>query len=189
MNEHRVYVFIDASNIWNAQKTKGMSFDYEKLTSYLKVAHNAKAIKVFYYTAYPAKETRSYDVSSKHAFYTYLKKGLGFVVRKKPLKQIKVSTEEGEGIKEKGDMDLELTLDVMHNKESFDTALLFTGDSDYMALINYLRNGGKKVYVYSSKNNISNELRTGSDGYKDVLNIKGDIWGKKLSFRNQKRNR
>jgi uncharacterized LabA/DUF88 family protein len=165
-----------------------MSFDYKKLTSYLKGEHRASEIKMFYYTAYPKKETRSYDVSGKHAFYTYLKKGLGFVVRKKALKQIKIITEEGEGIKEKGDMDVELTLDVMHNKDKFDTVLLFTGDSDYMALVNYLRNGGKKVYIYSSRNNVSSELRSGSNGYKDVLDLEGDIWGKKLNFRNQKKN-
>jgi len=186
MEEHNVYVFIDASNIWNTQKAKGMSFDYQKLTAYLKNEHQASTIKMFYFTAYPKNETRSYDVSGKHTFYTYLKKALGFTVRKKPLKQIKITTEEGDGIKEKGDMDVELTLDVMHNKDNFNTVLLFTGDSDYMALINYLRNGGKKVYVYSSKNNVSNELRTGSDGYKDVLHIQEDIWGKKLNFRNQK---
>lgn len=186
MIDSTVHVFIDASNIWNAQQAKGKLFDYKKLVSYLKKQHDASAIKVFYYTAYPKEGTRDYDVSSKHAFYTYLKKGLGFVVRKKSLKQIKISTDEGQGIKEKGDMDVELTLDVMHTKDQFDTALLFTGDSDYLALVNYLKNGGKKVYVYSSENNISSELRTGSHGYRDVLKIKDDIWGKTLNFRNQK---
>lgn len=186
MNKHSVYVFIDASNIWNAQKAKGIAFDYKKLSAFLKHEHQATTIKIFYYTAYPKKDTRDYDISGKHAFYTYLKKGLGFVVRKKPLKQIKIMTEEGEGVKEKGDMDVELTLDVMHFKDQFDTVLLFTGDSDYLALINYLKNGGKKIYVYSSENNISSELRTGSHGYRDVLKIDKDIWGKKLNFRNQK---
>jgi len=186
MIEHNVYVFIDASNIWNAQRSKGVSFDYEKLTKYLKKKHEASVIKMFYYTAYPKKETRDYDVSAKHAFYTYLKKGLGFTVRKKPLKQIKITTEEGQGVKEKGDMDVELTLDVMHHRDNFDTIILFTGDSDYMAVVNYLKNRGKKVYIYSSKNNVSNELRTGGDGYQDVLEINADIWGKELKFRNQK---
>ncbi|MAQ77442.1 hypothetical protein CL684_02875 [Candidatus Campbellbacteria bacterium] len=186
MKSNVVHVFIDASNIWNAQQAKGMLFDYKKLISFLKREHAADTIKAYYYTAYPKDGTRDYDVSSKHSFYTYLKKGLNFVVRKKPLKQIKILTDEGIGIKEKGDMDVELTLDVMHTKDQFDTALLFTGDSDYLALVNYLKNGGKKVFIYSSENNISSELRTGGHGYRDVLKIQEDIWGKKLNFRNQK---
>lgn len=41
----------------------------------------------------------------------------------------------------------------------------------------------KKVYVYSSRNNISTELRTGGDGYNDILNIKADIWRGELKRR------
>jgi len=43
--------------------------------------------QVFYYTAYPAEGTRSYSLDGKHKFFTFLKKGLGFVVRKKELKR------------------------------------------------------------------------------------------------------
>ena len=31
-----VYVFIDASNLWEAQKAKGRFFDYEKLRNFIK---------------------------------------------------------------------------------------------------------------------------------------------------------
>ena len=30
-NENSTYVFIDASNLWQAQKVKGKMFDYEKI--------------------------------------------------------------------------------------------------------------------------------------------------------------
>jgi uncharacterized LabA/DUF88 family protein len=81
-------------------------------------------------------------------------------------------------------MDVELTIDAIHNKDKYDEAVLFTGDSDFLELVNYLRRRKKKIYIYSSKNNISQELRTGSDGYKDVLGIEKDIWGKELQHRN-----
>ena len=99
------------------------------------------------------------------------------------LKRIKIIDEEiGEGIKEKDDMDVELTIDAMHHLEKYSTAILFTGDSDFLGLVSYLRNKNKKVYIFSSKNNISKELRTSGDGYCDVLHIKG-IWGKDLKSR------
>lgn len=74
-----VYVFIDASNLWQAQKSKGRMFDYEKLKKFLKKRFHAIDVQVFYYTAYPADGTREYSLDSKHKFLTYLKKGLGFI--------------------------------------------------------------------------------------------------------------
>jgi len=74
-----VYVFIDASNVWDAQKAKGRMFDFEKLRKYLKEEYNANDIEIFYYTAYPADGTRDYSLEKKHKFFTYLKKGLGII--------------------------------------------------------------------------------------------------------------
>jgi uncharacterized LabA/DUF88 family protein len=182
-----IYVFIDASNLWEAQKAKGRFFDYEKLRKFIKEKFNATAIKIFYYTAYPAEGTRDYSLDGRHKFYTFLKKGLGFVVRKKELKRISIIAENGEGIEEKGNMDVEITIDVLHNINKYNIAVLFSGDSDFLALVSYLRRAGKKTYIFSSKNNISEELRTGGDGYFDVLNITEDIWSRELHHRLEKK--
>ena len=181
-----IYVFIDASNLWEAQKAKGKFFDYEKLRDYLKLKFNASSIKIFYYTAYPADGTREYSLDGKHKFFTFLKKGLKFIVRKKELKRIKVLTKDGESTEEKGNMDVEMTIDALHNKGKYGTAIFFSGDSDFLALVSYLRRDAKKVYIFSSKNNISEELRTGADGYTDVLKIDDDIWGRDLIHRGKK---
>lgn len=181
-----LYVFIDASNLWQAQKAKAKVFDYEKLKGYLKRYHKATAIKIYFYSAYPAEGTRDYDLSGKHRFFTYLSKGLGFEVRKKPLKQISVVTDIGVAIEEKGNMDVEMAIDAVHTIDKYDMAVLFTGDSDFLSLVKYIRARGKQVYTYSSANNISSELRTGADGYTDVLKIRADIWRKPLKHRNEK---
>jgi uncharacterized LabA/DUF88 family protein len=183
---NRVFVFIDASNLWQAQKAKGRLFDYEKLVKFLKLIFETDSLKCFYYSAYPAEGTRDYSLDGKHKFFTYLKKGLGFTVRKKELKRISIITEAGEIVEEKGNMDVEIAVDAMHNFKNFDTAIFFTGDSDFLALITYLRVGGKKVFIFSSKNNISQELKTGGDGYFDVLDVKHDIWGKELKHREER---
>ena len=176
-------MFIDASNLWQAQKVKGRFLDYEKTVNYIKNEFKATEIKVFYYTAYPANGTRAYSLDAKHKFFTFLKKGLKFIVRKKELKRIKCSSESGEIIEEKGNMDVELTIDAIYHSKKYDIAVLFTGDSDFLALITHLRVGGKKVYIISSKNNISEELRTGADGYFDILKIENNIWGTELKHR------
>lgn len=178
-----IYVFIDASNLWEAQKAKGKLFDYEKLRAYLKKKFEAHVIEVFFYTAYPADGTRDYDLDGKHKFFTYLQKGLNIIVRKKELKRIKIATEQGDTIEEKGNMDVEMTIDALHFKDKYNTAIFFSGDSDFLSLVSYLRRHNKRVFVFSSKNNVSEEMRTGSDGYFDVLKIEEDIWGRELKHR------
>lgn len=180
-----VYVFVDASNLWEAQKAKGQMFDYAKLKTFLKNKFCASKIQVFYYTAYPAEGTREYSLDGKHRFYTYLKKGLKFNVKKKELKRIVIHNENlGDSIQEKGNMDVEMTIDAIHNIQKYNTAVFFTGDSDFLPLISYLKNKDKKVFIFSSKNNISQELRTGGNGYFDVLKLDDDIWGRELKHRN-----
>lgn len=181
--ENVIYVFIDASNLWEAQKIKGRFFDYEKLKNFIKEKFNGSSIEVFYYSAYPADGTREYSLDGRHKFFTFLKKGLKFVVRKKELKRISIITPEGESIEEKGNMDVEMTIDILHHIKKYNIAVFFTGDSDFLALVTYLRARGKKLYIFSSKNNVSEELRTGGDGYFDVLDIKNNIWGRELRRR------
>ena len=99
-----VYVFIDASNIWAAQKSNGKLLDYKKIQKKLKEIFNPKKLEIFYYSAYPANGTRNYDLDGRHKFFTFLKKGLNFKVIKKQLKRIKIENEIGEEkIKEKGE--------------------------------------------------------------------------------------
>jgi len=179
----RVSVFIDAANLWEAQKAKEKMFDYDKLKNFLKNKYAATELNVFYYTAYPKEGTREYSTDPKHKFYTYLKKGLGFTVRKKELKRISVHSDLGDSILEKGNMDVEMTIDCLHTKSNYDIAIFFTGDSDFLPLVTYLKNGKKKVYIFSSKNNASSELKTGGDGYFDILELTDDIWGRDLKHR------
>lgn len=182
--KNNIYVFIDASNIWEAQKAKGKFLDFEKLKDYIVKEFNAKLVKFFYYTAYPKNGTREYNLDGKHHFFTFLKKGLGFEVRKKELKRIIITNEQEQSIKEKGNMDVEITIDVMYHLEKYNIALLFSGDSDFLALLSHLKNNNKKIVVFSSRNNVSSELRTGGSKYVDLLeDIQDDIWGRDLKYR------
>ena len=123
VKENTIYVFIDASNLWAVQKAKGKFFDYEKLKVFIKKELEGSYIKIFYYSAYPADGTRNYSLDGRHKFYTFLKKGLGFVVRKKELKRISIIAPEGESIEEKGNMDVEITIDAMHYINKYNTAV------------------------------------------------------------------
>jgi uncharacterized LabA/DUF88 family protein len=166
--------------------------DYSKLKKNItkiiseRINQKAEVKEIFYYEAYPENDTREYSTDGKHKFMTYLKKGLDFQVRKKPIKQIKGETKGGTFIEEKGNMDTELTIDAVHHQKKFDIAVFFTGDSDFFALTKYLMARGKKCYVFSSHNNISHELRNGTSGYFEMMKIP-ELWGKELRYRKQKK--
>lgn len=181
----RVHVFIDASNLWSVQKSMGRSLDYSKLLVAFGSIFNTSDIKVYYYAAFPADGTREYSLDKLHSFFTFLAKGLKFIVRKKPLKQISVGSGATGTIQEKGNMDVEMTIDAVHLHDKYDTAVLMTGDSDFLALVSYLKSKGKKVFIFSSKNNVSRELRTGGSGYFDLLLLEEDIWRNELRHRKQ----
>ena len=108
------------------------------------------------------------------------------MVRKKELKRIKTLTEAGETISEKGNMDVEITIDAVHNIEKYNMAVLFTGDADFLALVSYIMNRKKKVHIFSSRNNVSEELRTAGNGYIDVLTITEYIWGREIKNREKR---
>lgn len=179
-----VYVFIDASNVWSAIKSMRKLIEYKNFKGYFKEYFNASKVEIFYYDAFPKEGTRGYDLGGKHRFFTYLKKGLGFTVRKKELKRISAVNENGEFIIEKGNMDVEITIDAIHNMQEYDIAVLFSGDADFLALVSYLRNNNKKVYIFSTEKNVSKELKTGGNGYADLKNI-CEFWGKNLEYRTE----
>lgn len=82
-------------------------------------------------------------------------------------------------------MDVEMTIDAVHHAKNYDMAVFLTGDSDFYALVKYLRTTGKKIFVISSKSSVSQELRTGTDGYTNIIQIP-TIWGNKLQRRSKK---
>ena len=42
-------------------------------------------------------------------------------------------------------MDVEIVVDAMHNIDNYEIVVFFTGDSDFLALINYLKNHNKQL--------------------------------------------
>jgi hypothetical protein len=69
--QNRMFVFFDASNLWEAQKVKRKFLDYQKVVQFLRKKFFATQIKCFFYTAYPAEGTRGYSLDGKHKFYTF----------------------------------------------------------------------------------------------------------------------
>jgi len=144
----KTYVFIDASNIYHSQKKLGWKIDFLRLKEYFE--KHAVLRRIYYYTAYDP------DYIPQRKFLDLLEI-YGYTVRKKKVKFIKdISLIEG-GFR-KGNLDVELTIDAVHNRDYFQSFVLFSGDSDFEALIKYMRAYKKNCIVISTKDHVSLEL-------------------------------
>lgn len=151
----RVGVFIDGSNVFWGCKREGWKIDYDGLKRHLDEKY-APALLRYYGVIDVAPRIHKTDIKpgAQMKFYTLLE-SMGYEVVLKPLKYI----EEGGGIyKTKGDMDIELSMDIFGTYQDLDHIVLVSGDSDYLAVLEYLYKNEKTVTVYSCKKNLSWEL-------------------------------
>lgn len=144
----KTIVFIDASNIYHSQKRLGWMIDLKKLINLLR--DELEIFEVYYYLAYDPENT------SQKRFIDFLEI-IGYRVRKKPIKFIKDTNDERGGY-HKGNLDVEMTIDALHNLDQYESAIIFSGDSDFESLIKHLKNCGKRCIVASTKGHISIEL-------------------------------
>ena len=142
----RVCVFIDAANILYSQQTLGWRVDYKKLKGYFEKECNLK--KIYFYTG------RVGENNKQNSFIKKLE-NFGYTAKAKEVKRIKVSKDTYEW---KGNLDVELTIDVLANLANFDTLVLMSGDSDFAPLLDTVKVQRKRVLVMSAKGHISKEL-------------------------------
>ena len=142
----KAYVFIDAANILYSQQTLHWRIDYKKLKEYFGRECDLQAI--YFYTG---------RVGENHKQNSFIKKleQLGYIVKAKEVKRIKVSKSSYEW---KGNLDVELTIDVLGHINNFDSLILMSGDSDFAPLLDAVKAQHKKVLVMSTKGHIAKEL-------------------------------
>ena len=144
----KTFVFIDASNIYHSQRKLGWRIAFLRLKEYLE--KNADLGRIYFYTAYDSNYLK------QRKFLDFLEIN-GYTVRKKKVKFIKDFNREDGGF-HKGNLDVELTIDAVHNRDNFQSFILFSGDSDFEALIKYMKVYKKNCLVISTKDHVSIEL-------------------------------
>jgi len=142
----KVYVFIDAANIFYAQRTLKWKVSYEKLKKYFQ--RECDVGKMFVYIGtdpHNPKQKKCLDMLEIN----------GYIVRTKQIKQIRIA----KGVYQwKSNFDVELALDMMDGLSEYDTAVLLSGDSDFALVIIRVKSHGKRVIVMSAKYHVSREL-------------------------------
>lgn len=160
VTENRVAVFIDASNIYHVGKELEIPVNYSKLRTLLK--GNSKSFQAYFYTGINSSNQREKLFLSNIC-------SLGYKIISKEI------IRQPDGVK--ANLDVELALDMHHKalNDEYDTAVLVSGDGDFIDVVKRLKGLGKRVEVVSFRARTNKELIKVADSYLDLSEISDEI--------------
>ena len=167
--EERIGLFIDGANLYNAARALGFDIDYKRLLDLF--AGKGRLIRAFYYTALMDDQ----EYSPIRPLIDWLDYN-GYTMVTKPDKQF---TDAMGRIKIKGNMDIELAIDVMEMAPYLDHIILFSGDGDFRRLVEAVQRKGVRVTVVSTTRSqppmVADELRRECDNFLELYDLASQI--------------
>ncbi|MCA1907602.1 MAG: NYN domain-containing protein [Magnetospirillum sp.] len=164
-DSERVGLFIDGSNLYAAAKALGFDIDYKKLLKHF--ASEGRLIRAFYYTALVEDQ----EYSPLRPLIDWLDYN-GYTMVTKPTKEFTDATGRR---KIKGNMDIELAIDVMEMAPHLDHVVLFSGDGDFRRLVEAVQRKGVRVTVVSTVRSqppmVADELRRQADTFLELSDL------------------
>ena len=165
----RIALFIDGSNLYAAARALGFDIDYKKL---LKIfSAEGYMVRAFYYTALVEDQ----EYSPIRPLVDWLDYN-GYTMVTKPTKEF---TDTAGRRKIKGNMDIELAVDVMEMTPHIDHVVIFSGDGDFRRLVEWSQSKGKRVTVVSTVKSkppmIADELRRQADVFLELSDLRPQI--------------
>jgi uncharacterized LabA/DUF88 family protein len=165
----RVALFIDGANLYATAKSLGFDIDYKRLLALF--GGKGQLVRALYYTALAEDQ----EYSSIRPLIDWLDYN-GYTMVTKPTKEF---TDAAGRRKIKGNMDIELAVDVMEMLEHLDHIVLFSGDGDFRRLVEAVQRRGRRVTVVSTLRSqppmIADELRRQADIYIDLADMQSLI--------------
>lgn len=163
--EDRTALFIDGANLYSAARALQFDMDYKRLLSEFR--DRTRLIRAVYYTALLEDQ----DFSPIRPLVDWLDYN-GFALVTKAAKEY----QDNAGRRRiKGDMDVEIAVDMMELSAHLDHAVLFSGDGDFTALIAAVQRKGVRVSVVSTVRSnppmVSDELRRQADTFIDLTDL------------------
>jgi uncharacterized LabA/DUF88 family protein len=163
--EERLALFIDGANLYAAAKAVGFDIDYKRLLEHF--AAKGRLIRAFYYTALIDDQ----EYSPIRPLVDWLDYN-GYTMVTKPAKEF---TDSAGRRKIKGNMDIEIAIDMMEMAESVDHIVLFSGDGDFRRLVEAVQRKGVRVTVVSTVRSIppmaADELRRQADNFIELQEL------------------
>lgn len=160
----RVAVFIDGNNLFHAARFHNLDIDYNKLLKVL--LGDGRLLRAFFYTGVDAGAER------QQGFLLWMRRN-GFRVVQKELKTFYDGTR-------KANLDVEIAVDMLSLAGKYDTAILVSGDEDFVYAINAVAYKGCRVEVAGFRSNTAPKLIDVADFFIDLGEM-GDMVRKDAS--------
>jgi len=165
----RVALFVDGANMFYAQRDNGWHIDFRLVHDYF--LDNREKAAAYYFTASPPVGDTA-KVDKYRRFRTALIH-VGYSVVDK---EVKVLTDPNTGqVRVKGNLDIDLVFKMLSGLDSYDEAVLMGGDSDFVPIINHLRNVGKTVTVVGRREMTATEVMNAATKFVDLNSIRKRI--------------
>ncbi len=151
----RVAVFIDGNNLFHAARFHNIDIDYNKLLRFL--LGDGRLLRAFFYTGVDAGAER------QQGFLLWMRRN-GFRVVQKELKTFYDGTR-------KANLDVEIAVDMLSLAGRYDTAVLVSGDEDFVYAVNAVAYKGCRVEVAGFRSNTAPKLIDVADYFIDLGEI------------------
>ncbi len=163
--EERLGIFVDGANLYGAARSLNFDIDYRKMLELF--SKQGRLVRAFYYTALPEEQ----EYSPIRPLIDWLDYN-GFTLVTKPMKEY---TDSLGRRKVKGNMDIELAIDMMEMAPFLDHVVLISGDGDFRRLIEAVQRKGLRATVISTIRTqppmISDDLRRQADMFIDLTEL------------------
>lgn len=167
--EERLAVFIDGASLYAAARSLDFDIDYKLLLEW--AAAKGRLIRAFYYTSLVDDQ----EYSPVRPLVDWLDYN-GYRMVTKPAREFS----DSQGRKKiKGNIDIELAVDMMEMAEHVEHVILFSGDDDFRRLVEAVQRKGVRVTVVSTIKStppmVSDELRRQADHFMDLDELADSI--------------
>ena len=161
----RTALFIDGANLYSAARSLGFDIDYRRLLKVFR--EKGRLVRAYYYTALVEDQ----EYSPIRPLIDWLDYN-GYTMVTKPTKEF---TDAMGRRKLKGNMDIELAIDVLEMAEHLDHVILFSGDGDFRRLVEAVQRKGLRVSVVSTIKSsppmVADELRRQADDFIELSEL------------------
>ena len=167
--QERMAIFIDGANLYSTVRALGFDIDYRKLLDLF--GSQGRLVRAFYYTALVEDQ----EFSPLRPLVDWLDYN-GYTLVTKPTKEF---TDAMGRRKIKGNMDMELAIDMMEMAKKVDHIVLFSGDGDFRRLIEAVQREAVRVSVVSTLRSsppmLADELRRQADEFIELQDLAPQI--------------
>ncbi|MGI4950457.1 MAG: NYN domain-containing protein [Janthinobacterium lividum] len=164
-NSERTALFIDGANLYSASRSLGFDVDYRDMLQYFRSRTNV--LRAYYYSAL----LESDEYSPLRPLTDWLAYN-GYTLVTKAAREFTDTTGRR---RYKGNMDVELAVDMLELAPRLDHAVLFSGDGDFRRLVEAVQRQGVRVSVISSVRTVppmaADELRRQADQFVELAEI------------------